>query len=149
MTQDRFRILMLRAGAHAGRSQMSHGAQGLHCVAYSPLGQGNGGLLTLPEVLKVAEETGRPPTQARRPCLLLGNRRQAVPCRTEMLSESNTCSAVTAVAASCFWECRALRYGACGGMSCTCGPGKLLYWPYLHARKALSRCSSRLLSMKP
>ena len=42
--------------------------QGLRSVAYSPLGQGNGGLLALPEVLRVAEETGRSPAQARPMC---------------------------------------------------------------------------------
>lgn len=51
-----------------GADILSRGAQGLHCIAYSPLGQGNGGLLTLPQVLKVAEETGRPPAQACCPC---------------------------------------------------------------------------------
>ncbi|KAK9825868.1 hypothetical protein WJX81_006636 [Elliptochloris bilobata] len=56
--------------------------KGLRCVAYSPLGQGNNGLLTLPEVLKVAEETGRSPAQV----LLRWNVQRGVP----VIPRSNT-----------------------------------------------------------
>jgi len=39
--------------------------QGVTCVAYGPLGHGKEGLLTHPEIEKVAEEVGKTPAQVR------------------------------------------------------------------------------------
>lgn len=38
-------------------------SQGVHCVAYSPLGVGKEALLQHPAVLEVAAETGKTPAQ--------------------------------------------------------------------------------------
>ncbi len=37
--------------------------QGVHSVAYSPLGHGSGGLFDLPAVKEIAEEVGKSPAQ--------------------------------------------------------------------------------------
>ena len=42
----------------------------------------------------MAEETGRPPAQACCPCMLLGNRGQAVHRLDDMLTHSETCIAL-------------------------------------------------------
>ena len=39
--------------------------QGVTCVAYGPLGHGKEGLLTHPEIEKIAEEVGKTPAQVR------------------------------------------------------------------------------------
>ena len=39
--------------------------QGVTCVAYGPLGHGKEGLLTHPEIEKVAQEVGKTPAQVR------------------------------------------------------------------------------------
>ena len=41
--------------------------QGVHCVAYSPLGHGSYLLFDLPEVKAIAEEVGRSPAQVNPP----------------------------------------------------------------------------------
>ncbi len=94
-------------------------------MAYSPLGQGAGGLLTLPEVLRVAEEVGRPPAQARPPaaadalhCSFCSCMRACLPARCAPGGERAVASGVGAVA-----RCNALAgarapgpyLGACNG----------------------------------
>ena len=48
--------------------------QGVHCVAYSPLGHGSSVLFDLPEVKAIAEEVGHTPAQVKPPSLGLGFR---------------------------------------------------------------------------